>query len=128
MNSPRTNFYFLKMLKASRKVPPYRHLHRQCATILRAYSTDSKVIKKPQQYDYKKPAPPPETWLARYLRRSPRAMATFKSAARVLGMGNPRQVAGQITFHYYQDACSSRELEERAFWQEGAFSFVCSRR
>ncbi|KAL5490231.1 CBP3 [Sanghuangporus weigelae] len=69
-------------------------------------------------YEYKKPPPPPETWLASYLRRSPRAMAVFKSVTGALGMGNPRQVAGRISYHYYQNICAVRELEEREFWHK----------
>ncbi|KAH8117253.1 ubiquinol-cytochrome C chaperone-domain-containing protein [Phellopilus nigrolimitatus] len=69
-------------------------------------------------YEYKKPTPPPETWLAQYLRRSPRALNVFQSVTGALGMGNPRQVAGRISFHYYQNACAVREVEERDFWHQ----------
>lgn len=34
-------------------------------------------------------------------------------------MGNPRQVAGQVSFHYYQDACIARDQQEREFWLNG---------
>ncbi|KAI5124350.1 hypothetical protein M0805_008957 [Coniferiporia weirii] len=69
-------------------------------------------------YEYKKPAPHPETWLAQYLRRSPKALAAFTSVTGVLGMGNPRQVGGRVSFHYYQNVCAVRELEEREFWHK----------
>ena len=56
--------------------------------------SDSKTKGQPgkaKEYEYKKPAPPPETWLASYLRRSPRAMTIFKSVTGVLGMGKDRK-------------------------------------
>ncbi|EJD05758.1 uncharacterized protein FOMMEDRAFT_103971 [Fomitiporia mediterranea MF3/22] len=69
-------------------------------------------------YEYKKPPPKQETWLAQYLRRSPRAMSIFKAVIGNLGMGNPRQIAGRTSYHYYQNACAVRELEEREFWHK----------
>ncbi|THH04728.1 hypothetical protein EW145_g5312 [Phellinidium pouzarii] len=73
---------------------------------------------QPEVYEYKKPPPAPETWLAQYLKRSPKALRVFTSVTGALGMGNPRQVAGRISFHYYQNACAVRELEERDFWHK----------
>lgn len=73
----------------------------------------------PKVYEYKKPEPVPETRLATYLKSSPRAMSIFTSVINTLGMGNPRQVGGRVTYHYYQETCAVRELEEREFWHKG---------
>ena len=72
-------------------------------------------------YQYEKPAPPQETWLASYLRSSPTAMAVFKNVTGVLGMGNARQVGGRVSYHYYQDVCATRANEEQDFWHKGAY-------
>ena len=82
-------------------------------------NTPSRPPKPPRYYEYQKPAPPPETWLTRYLKQSPRSMALFQSMAKVVGMGSSRQLAGRRSYFFYQESCATREKDERTFWHEG---------
>jgi cytochrome b pre-mRNA-processing protein 3 len=72
-----------------------------------------------QQYSYRKPEKQQDSWLAAYLKRSPTALNAFKTITGALGMGNPKQVAGRVTFHYYDKECATREAVDSAFWHDG---------
>lgn len=50
-------------------------------------------------------------------------MLFFKNITGILGMGNPRQVGGRVSYHYYQRACATRVEEEKDFWHNGTLLF-----
>ena len=81
--------------------------------------------KQAKIYQYKKPPPRPESRLTQYLRKSPKAMSLFTSVFDKIVTGNPRQVAGRITLHYYEQVCAPREAEEREFWHKGMYILSC---
>lgn len=94
---------------------------RRCYAKKNAEVQEKTVSGPSQTYVYEKPTPPPETWLARYLKSSPKAMSVFQGITCSLGINNPRQMGGRISYHWYQKACVPRELEEREFWHRGQF-------
>ena len=106
---------------ASNSSLPYRPTQLRSFAAGPSNSPKESASEPQRPYEYKKAPPPPQTLLAQYLRRNPRAMTVFQSLTGVLGMGNPRQVAGRVSYHYYQDVCANRDRQERDFWFNGRY-------
>lgn len=100
---------------------PFRGLATSSPSAKVPTDVNSQQSRKP--YRYQKPPLPKETWLARYLRKSPTAMSIFKGTTSALGAGNPRQVAGRRTHHIYETSCIMREEDEAEFWHKCVLFF-----
>jgi cytochrome b pre-mRNA-processing protein 3 len=81
---------------------------------------------------HKAPPPPPipprspESWLTRYIKKSPAAKRVFMAVVGAMGYNSPKQVAGRQAFMMYERLCVPKPQEDREFWQEGE-SLTCTR-